>query len=405
MNTEKTENFTDVIIPELGVMKTDNFSKLYPVLNSYMYNNAVVETGRDGDVKELLDFKTQITNPYKRCVGGYGRNVNVFFLLAEAMWIALGKKDVKFLTLFNERMADFSDNGVTFHAPYGYRLRHWGVRTEDSFVGDGLNASKGYDQVIDAIRMLGEDPSTRQVVMSVWNPAFDLGYKSKDIPCNDMVMLKVRNGKLITTIQNRSNDLHWGLPTNLFQFSFLTELMSASLGIELGTQTHNSQSLHIYNWNKTAEVMNASYESDETVGDLYENCNAVEKRMDFNFSHTVPVNRFREIEYVMKIITDNINKISVGEKEVKEEVKVLKEFSSYLHYSYQLLKVYIAYKLKLKSASNSKEKDASRFTAVSEIELLEAKYGNHNLDISVLAKNFFVARLSVTSNHGFLGKL
>ena len=142
------------------------------------------------------------------------------------MWIALGRKDVAFLTLFNKKMSDFSDDEKTFHAPYGYRLRHFGIRTEDSFVDDNLNASKGYDQVIDAIKIFTENPNSRQVVMSIWNPNFDLGYKTKDIPCNDMIMLKIRNGKLITTIQNRSNDLHWGLPTNIFQFSFLTELMA-----------------------------------------------------------------------------------------------------------------------------------------------------------------------------------
>ena len=83
----------------------------------------------------------------------------------------------------------------------------------------------------------------------------------KDIPCNDIVMLKIREGKLITTIGNRSNDLHLGLPTNIFQFSFLTELIAGALGVELGTQTHNSQSLHVYSWNKSAEVMDKIFEA------------------------------------------------------------------------------------------------------------------------------------------------
>lgn len=400
----KEIDFNNVIIPALGVMNTDNFSKLYPILNKYILNEADSRTGRDGEVKEVLDFKTHITNPYKRCVGGYGRNVNIFFLLAEAMWIAMGRKDVAFLTLFNERMANFSDNGSSFHAPYGFRLRKWGVRTEDKFISNGLSASKGYDQVIDAIRMLSENPETRQVVMSIWNPSLDLGYDSKDIPCNDMVMLKVRDGKLITTIQNRSNDLHWGLTTNIFQFSFLTELMSASLGIELGTQTHNSQSLHIYNWNKTAGSMDKLFGDGQKVGqDLYDV--AEEKEIDFNFSHDIAVNRFREIEYNLQIIIDNIEKVANGEKEEVEEVSSLKEFSVYLHYAYQLLRGYKVYKHKLRSASNDREKDAARLTAISEIELLEATHGYHNTDISILAKNFYAARLTIENNYKFLGKL
>ena len=192
----------NVFVPELGVARANTFSAIYPEMNHYIFSEKDYQPSRDGEVKEIMDVKTHILNPYRRCVGGYERNANIFFLLAEAMWIALGKKDVQFLTFFNKKMAEYSDDGETFHAPYGYRLRHWGIRTEDKFVEDGLGASKGYDQVIDAIKILAENPNTRQVVMEIWNPNFDLGYKTKDIPCNDIVMLKIRNGKLITTIGN-----------------------------------------------------------------------------------------------------------------------------------------------------------------------------------------------------------
>ena len=110
-------------------------------------------------------------------------------------------------------------------------MRHWGIRTEDSFIDDVfLEASKGYDQVIDAIRLFSENPNSRQVVLSIWNPNFDLGYKTKDIPCNDIIMMKIRDGKLITTIQNRSNDLHWGLPTNIFPIQFFNRVNGWSFG-------------------------------------------------------------------------------------------------------------------------------------------------------------------------------
>lgn len=407
----------NVFIPEMGVAKTETFAALYPAINYYLYTQKSYEPSRDGEVKEMLDVKTQLTNPYRRCVGGYERDINVFFLLAEAMWIALGRKDAHFLTLFNKKMIDFSDDGETFHAPYGYRLRHWGIRTEDKFVEDNLNAAKGYDQVIDAIKILSENPNSRQVVMEIWNPTFDLGYKTKDIPCNDIVMLKIREGKLITTIGNRSNDLHWGLPTNIFQFSFLTELMAGALGIELGTQTHNSQSLHIYEWNKIAQTMSNLFESRKKGGDvianMYEDCEAEERRMDFNFSHNIPVNRFREIEYNLQNIVDNLLRISEGKEEVKSDIQQLADFSAYLYNSYQLLKVYLEYKHKMTILKTPTEKDVARHTAISEIEVLEAQMvddegtgmGGYNWDISMLAKNFFAARLSKKVNHEYLGKL
>lgn len=406
----KNFDVKNVFVPELGVAITESFSEMYPVMNWHIFNKKDFEESRDGEVKEVLDFKTQLLNPYRRCVGGYKRDINIFFLLAEAMWIATGKKDVHFLTMFNKRMSDFSDNGKTFHAPYGYRLRHWGIRTEDSFIDDVfLEASKGYDQVIDAIRLFSENPNSRQVVLSIWNPNFDLGYKTKDIPCNDIIMMKIRDGKLITTIQNRSNDLHWGLPTNIFQFSFLTELMAGALGIELGTQTHNSQSLHIYKWNKTAKVMNDIFvkerDGEEVVGDMYKNYGAKEMKIDFNFSHEIPVNRFREIEYNLQTIIRNLFRIWSGDTEMEDEIQQLANFSSYLYSSYQILKIYLIYKIKIADAENDTEKDVARHIAISDIEVLEADTENQNWDVFMLAKNFFVSRLSNEMEHEYLGKL
>ena len=407
-----------VFIPDAGVVRVDTFSDMYPLVNYYIFTQKEYEESRDGKVKEMLDMKTTLLNPYRRCVGGCERDINIFFLLAEAMWIALGRKDVAFLTLFNKKMSDFSDDGKTFHAPYGYRLRHFGIRTEDSFVDDNLNASKGYDQVIDAIKIFTENPNSRQVVMSIWNPNFDLGYKTKDIPCNDMVMLKIRNGKLITTIQNRSNDLHWGLPTNIFQFSFLTELMAGALGVELGTQTHNSQSLHIYEWNDIASQMSETFAKktkgeDGIILSMYDECEAQERRMDFNFSHEIAANRFREIEYNLSIVLNNLQRIAEGEKPNSDEIQQLANFSKYLFNSYHLLRIYLEYKHKMTFLKTVEEKDLARHTAISEIEVLEANMfddegrggDGFNWDISMLAKNFFASRLSVKVNHEYLGKL
>ena len=403
--------FDRVFSPDLGVLKTDTFSSMYPLVNHFIFTEMNTQESRDGEVREMLDIKTHVTNPYRRCVGGYERNINIFFLLAEAMWIALGKKDVHFLTLFNKKMAEYSDDGIVFHAPYGFRLRHWGIHAEDRSFEPTTGASRGYDQVVEAIRVLSENPNSRQVVMEIWNPEFDLGFKTKDIPCNDIVMFKIRNGKLVTTIGNRSNDLHLGLPTNLFQFSFLTELMASCLGIELGTQTHNSQSLHIYSWNKSAEVMDKIFQAKErgldVVGDMYDDCSAVERKMDFNFYHDIPVNRFREIECNLNAIIGNLTKVAEGGTESAEEIAQLATFSTWLHASYQLLKVFLNYKQRMGTAVKDIEKDAARLTAISEIEVIEHEVcgADARWDVTMLAKNWFHARLSNKSNHEFLGKL
>ena len=399
-------NFDDSFIPPMGVVRTDTFSKVYPMINTFIMDNCKLEKSRDGEVRELLDFKTQLLNPYRRCVGGWGRDINVFFLLAEAMWISMGRKDVNFLTIFNKQMKEYSDDGKVFHAPYGYRLRHWGIASEMEFTAKAVE-NNGFDQVVNAIRLLAANPLTRQVVMEIWNPSFDLGHATKDLPCNDIVMLKIRDGKLITTIGNRSNDLHWGLPTNIFQFSFLTELMSLALGVELGTQTHNSQSLHIYSWNEKANVMYNRFKQanhDVYKQDLYYGLGAFERKIDFKFVCNTAVNKFKEIEYILDIILSNIETIANGGDENKEEIETVASKSEYLYRVYSLLKIYVAYKRKIAACETDEEKDAARRTAISYIEVLTAT-DEKPWDIAVLAKNFFQTRLSSKESDGLIGLL
>ena len=395
-------DFSKSFIPQVGVLSTDTFSQAYPVVNNYMLANLEYQNSRAGVVKEMLNFKTIITNPYRRCVGGCQRDINIFFLLAEAMWIFHGDKDVNFLTLFNKKMADFSDDGLVFHAPYGFRLRHWGIRSEDKFLEEHLHASQGYDQLSDAINIFAENPDTRQVVLQIWNPNFDLGVKSKDLPCNDLIMMKIRNGELHTTIQNRSNDLHWGLPTNIFQFSFFTEMMAGCLGIDLGTQVHNSQSLHIYEWNDIAKTMDAEFLAQDIKHkkDLYSYCEA--REVDFNFVHDVPGNRLRELDYIISLIISNLKLVGLEIGQVNDEVMQIKNFSNYLWASYELCKIYLEYKKELNDCKeNGIVLDVARTNAMHKINSVDSA---DDWDILVLARNFFATRIT-SYEHSFLGKL
>jgi hypothetical protein len=69
----------------------------------------------------------------------------------------------------------------------------------------------------------------------------------------------------------------------------------------------------------------------------------------------------------------------------------------------------LEYKLKMTVLKTPTEKDVARHSAISEIELLESRAfedgSGYNWDISMLAKNFFAARLSKKVNHEYLGKL
>lgn len=169
--------------------------------------------------------------PWERVLFNPVRNKNHFFELFEALWILAGRDDVAFLTFFNKRMADFSDNGETYHAPYGHRLR----------------AAHGFDQISELISLFRKDRNTQRGVLQIWDAVRDLNVSSKDIPCNDLLFFKIRDGELHLTVANRSNDVLWGAyGTNVVQFSMIQEYIAAYVQAPVGTYRQVSDSFHMY---------------------------------------------------------------------------------------------------------------------------------------------------------------
>lgn len=364
-----------------------NFNELYPELIQHLLSEGSLVESRNGDSIELLDFKTIVRDPEQNLVGGYGRNMNIFFLFAEAVWIWLGKKEVDFLEFFNSQMKEYSDDGENFHAPYGWRLRNFDIpsipkiKTTNGF-NRQLSNDYGLDQIGEVVRILSKNPSDRRAVLSIWNPKFDLGVDSKDLPCNDMLFLKIRKGRLFLTIANRSNDLHWGLPTNVFQFSFIGFLLSKVLGVERGTQVHNSQSLHVYLSNpltlkilsKIKEDKQDIYEFKQITQDILLSGDPSSKLMQID----------KMLETFYKLIENIIKGIDV-DKNISQynlELEGIKFKSEYLFVMFFGLLVYIKYAL-------SDRKESDRVVA---FEILKGKLQYRDAE-TLLMKNFFLSRL------------
>lgn len=381
---------------DLGVARVDIFSTIYPLINKLMMENAPLQESRYGDTKEILNFKTEIANPIARCTGGYGRDINVFFLLAEALWIWSGRKDVGFLTKFNSRMGEFSDDGEVFHAPYGHRLREYNSSTKNwsGFEPDyriEFDECDPIDQIENALMLLKQNPDDRRVVLSVWNPSLDLGTKSKDIPCNDLLMYKIRNGGLHLTIANRSNDLHWGLPTNVFQFSFISEIISKILNVKFVNQVHNSHSLHLYTENEIPQNLYRNFEDRESGEDteLYRYCKWSE--MDFNFPSDKVAERLEEIDELVNFIIEALDE---GKDLLAKDRLIW--FSSYLYKVYSLLALYLEYKQEEKT-DEIRHKYLIRLSKMYEPELCG--------DYVMLAMNFFAKRIKSPEKKGALDSI
>lgn len=180
---------------------------------------------------EVLNAITEIEEPWHHCILLPSRRWNPWLALSEALWILAGRSDVAALTPYNSHILDYSDDSINLYGAYGRRI---------------------FDQIDPLIERLKHDPSDRRAVISIWQVQ-DLSVNSKDPPCNNLVYFKLRDNKLHMTVICRSNDLHFGLfAVNLPTFSILQSYIAARLGVDMGTQTHLSNSLHIYTDDKRA---------------------------------------------------------------------------------------------------------------------------------------------------------
>jgi thymidylate synthase len=193
-------------------------------------------TSRGGAVRdEFLRTAITVADPRQRWVVSRAPAINPAFAIADLVWIVRGRNNSAFLNYFNSELPKYAGKGKTYHGAYGYRIRkHLGI-----------------DQLDRAYRALKRNQDSRQVVLQIWDSRIDFPDNagkevSKDIPCNIVSLLKVRNGRLEWTQIMRSNDVFRGLPYNFVQFMGLQEILAGWLNLKPGAYHHFSDSLHLY---------------------------------------------------------------------------------------------------------------------------------------------------------------
>lgn len=214
----------------MNYYSSNSFNQLYfNLLQSAFYNTTKLNDSRTGKVKDLGRTVYQVKNDSFRLCFLKKRDLNPFFAFAEFSWILEGSNKLKPLEYFISSYNQFSDDGDTLNGAYGFRLKKYFE----------------FNQINKAIELLTDNKNTRRIVLTMYSPK-DLLINSKDIPCNTTIYLKIRNSKLDITVLNRSNDLFLGVPYNTFVFYLLQVYISNAINCKIGTQTHYTDSLHLY---------------------------------------------------------------------------------------------------------------------------------------------------------------
>jgi thymidylate synthase len=125
---------------------------------------------------------------------------------------------------------------------YGFQWRHSGAEYKGCHENYG---GKGYDQLQEVIRLLRDDPHSRRIVMSAWNPT-DLD-KMALPPCHVLCQFYVDDdNRLDCQLYQRSGDMFLGVPFNIASYACLTHILAKITGYKPGKLIHILGDAHIY---------------------------------------------------------------------------------------------------------------------------------------------------------------
>jgi len=187
------------------------------------------------------------------------KKMNFKNIVTEVLWFLSGSTNIDFLKengvniwdgntsrefLDKRGLTDYKEGDI---GPlYGYQWRNFGGDFKD------IN-SKGVDQMQRMLDLLREDPTSRRIFMSAWNP-LDLDKMVLE-PCHISLQLYVSEGKYLDgKLYMRSNDLFLGAPWNIAGYSLLIYIFGKLSGYKPRKLIYTLGDSHIYS-NHTSQVI------------------------------------------------------------------------------------------------------------------------------------------------------
>jgi thymidylate synthase len=125
---------------------------------------------------------------------------------------------------------------------YGVQWRRW----RRPVVRINKVVLQNYDQLLELIRGLKEDPTSRRHIISAWNPG-ELEYMALP-PCHMMAQFYVSNDKKLSChMYQRSADMFLGVPFNIASYALFTHLLAQVCELDVGELVISFGDAHIYN--------------------------------------------------------------------------------------------------------------------------------------------------------------
>ena len=155
-------------------------------------------------------------------------------IIVELLWFLRGETNVKWLQERGVRIWDeWADPDGELGPVYGKQWRSWAAP-------DG----RTIDQIARVKNEIIQNPNSRRLVVSAWNPA-DVDRMALP-PCHCLFQFFVANGKLSCQLYQRSADVFLGVPFNIASYALLTILMAKATKLEPGEFVHSFGDVHLY---------------------------------------------------------------------------------------------------------------------------------------------------------------
>tara|TARA_B100001113_G_scaffold307661_1_gene269443 strand:- start:1642 stop:2466 length:825 start_codon:yes stop_codon:yes gene_type:complete len=165
-------------------------------------------------------------------------------IIYELIWFINGGTNINYLNENGVSIWDeWADENGELGPIYGAQWRNWN--------------NDGIDQLKEVISSLKENPFSRRMIVTAWNPNIIPNTKktfSENVkegkaalpPCHAFFQFYVADNKLSCQMYQRSADVFLGVPFNIASYSLLTYMIAQVCELEVGEFIHTLGDAHIY---------------------------------------------------------------------------------------------------------------------------------------------------------------
>ncbi|MBT5031326.1 MAG: thymidylate synthase [Proteobacteria bacterium] len=194
-------------------------------------------------------------------------------IIHELLWFVRGETNIKYLVdnkvgIWNEwpfqnylRQQGLNDQFTMHSDEWRAELEKFveRVREDDKFAaqwgelgpvyGKQWRDFNGFDQLAWIINEIKNNPNSRRLIVSAWNPPeVEEMSKAGLPPCHTLYQFHVStDGRLSCQLYQRSADVFLGVPFNIASYALLTLMVAHVTGLKPGDFVHTFGDVHIYN--------------------------------------------------------------------------------------------------------------------------------------------------------------